>query len=88
MKFTLEKISSNASVVKFDVKDSTGICGRISVAPEDENDLLACWRGSTSPSAASTTATDRDKQRPAVAAMLRAAQRNKVTKQAVLRGCC
>ena len=46
MKFRLEKSTgSNHAATKFDVLDDAGtICGRITVAPEEANDLLAHWQ--------------------------------------------
>jgi hypothetical protein len=46
MKFRLEKSSgSNRTVSKYDVLDATGsIVGRISVPPEDPDDLLSHWQ--------------------------------------------
>jgi hypothetical protein len=82
--FRLEKISSNSSVTKFDVLDGTGICGRISVKPEDEAALLACWKDTAPPTASNAA---RGKQNPMVGAMLRA-KKHPQTRAAVLRGCC
>jgi hypothetical protein len=83
--FRLQKISSNASIVKFDVLDGTGICGRISVKPEDEAALLACWKD-TAPPAASNAAA-RGKRNSMVGAMM-SARKHPQTRAAVLRGCC
>jgi hypothetical protein len=79
--FRLEKISSNASIVKFDVLDGTGICGRISVKPEDEADLRACWKNTAPPA---SNAAARGKQNPMVGAMLRA-KKHPMTRAAILR---
>jgi hypothetical protein len=46
MTFRLQKSTgSNHAATKFDVIDGAGtICGRISVPPEEANDLLAHWK--------------------------------------------
>jgi hypothetical protein len=80
--FRLEKISSNNSVVKFDVRDASGICGRISVKPKDEAALLACWKDTAPPA---SNAAARGKQNPMVGAMLRA-KKHPMTRAAILRG--
>jgi hypothetical protein len=83
MNFRLEKTASNRVVSKFHVLNARGdIIGSINVKPSEEADLLAHWRG-----AAPAPAATSDKQGGAVAAMVRAAKQNRLSKQAVLRGC-
>jgi hypothetical protein len=81
-KFRLEKATANNSVVKFNVLDGTGICGRISVKPADEGALLACWKDTAPPA---SNAAARGKQNPMVGAMLRA-KKHPMTRAAILRG--
>jgi hypothetical protein len=82
-KFRLEKISSNNSVTKFDVRDSSGICGRICTSPRDEAALLAHWKNGPRPTASAATA---GKRNPMIAAML-AAKKHPMTRASILRGC-
>jgi len=87
MKFTLEKsASSDHAVSRFSVRASNGsLCGWINVPPEAEGDLLSHWKGSTPPA---TARASTDKQTNAINAMVKAARKNRLTKQAILRGCC
>jgi hypothetical protein len=94
MKFRLQKSTgSNHAATKFDVVDSAGtICGRITVPPEEAADLERHWLGgATQPKAAAAaalaTSARGEPQNPMVAAMVRAARKNRPTKQAILRGC-
>ena len=84
MKFTLQKsTNSTAALSKFHVRNAAGdIVGSINVHPSEEADLLKHWLGATPAPRAATAG----KENPAVAAMLAAAGRNKLSKQAILRG--
>jgi hypothetical protein len=85
MTYTLSKVSENASIAKYHIFDDLGVCGSVSCALENEAALLAHWRDAPRP-AASAASTAR--KNPMVAAILRAAPRNKPSRQAILRACC
>jgi len=82
--YTISKVSENASIVKFRISDDFGTCGSVSCSPENQADLLACWKGSAPRSAAANTVHD-GRRNPMVAAML-AAKKHPQTRQAILRG--
>ena len=84
--FQLSKQPRGQTTTRFHVVAADdSICGIITVPNEQADDLARHWVGATpQPKAAAVTTSG--KQNPMIAAMLAAAPRNRLSKQAILRG--